>query len=160
MTKIPHNAKLQAQLQRIHSSQSKVTSKTTHIFQNHRNHEYTLAKESLCGKKVLRPKETFKGDDYFITFVRLGELKILETFEAPAVNTTETLNESNTQGAPMEKLILDQPNKVTTQGTVEHVVSEQPKAVKVQNINDANQNGLEEDVLLVENPMAGIDIVK
>jgi hypothetical protein len=54
------------------------------------------------------------------------------------------------------KLILDQPDKVTHQGTVEHVVVDAPKA-----LNEAapTVKKPQEDVLITEDPMDGVDIL-
>ena len=58
-----------------------------------------------------------------------------------------------------QKLILDQPDLVTNQGKVEHVVAPNPK---LQPINDAvNPNGSKaQDVLLTEDPVEGLTIIR
>ena len=59
----------------------------------------------------------------------------------------------------MQKLILEQPNKVTIQGTTESVMVEAPVQQKL-NETPQKVNQLAPDVLLVENPLDGIDIIK
>ena len=58
----------------------------------------------------------------------------------------------------MEKLILDQPDKVTQHGKTESVVVNTNPNQVIKDHNSSNQP--EKDVLLVESPMDGIDIVK
>jgi hypothetical protein len=75
----------------------------------------------------------------------------------PTENVTSTkLNENIQESVTMEKLILDQPEKYTTQGHSEHVVNEAPKKVNEQ----FPQEGKNKDVLLTESPLDGIDIIR
>lgn len=175
---------MQKRLHHIHSEQKDADKSVTYIFQNHKNHDYSLPKKSLCGKKMISPKQTFHGDEYFVAFVKTGDIRIIQVLQPKSVDTPEpvadapvavqqvvateavankTLTESATivcessQGDKMEKLILDQPDKVTFDGKKEHLVRETPKVIKDHRIPSARQN--EEDVLLTENPMAGIDVI-
>lgn len=173
---------MQKRLHHIHSQQKAADNEKTYIFQNHKNHDYSLPKKSLCGKKMIGPKQVFHGDEYFIAFVKTGDIRIVQVLPPKNVDTpepvvetpiavqnnvvqqkeepVETLVESNTvvcessQGDKMEKLILDQPDKVTFEGKQEHLVRETPKVIK-----DHKVPVSEEDLLLTENPMAGIDII-
>ncbi len=55
----------------------------------------------------------------------------------------------------MEKLIVDQPDRVTNEGTVEDIVDP-----KVTQLNEGEpQEDLDKDILLVEDPMDGIEII-
>jgi hypothetical protein len=75
---------------------------------------------------------------------------------APVENVAPAkLNENIQENVKMEKLILDQPEKYTTQGHSEHVVNEAPKQVNEQ----FPQQGKNKDVLITESPLDGIDII-
>lgn len=127
-----------------------------YIFQNHKKHDFSLPKKSLCGKQLIGPNGKFKGDAYFLMFVKNGELRIHEVLESqpPAKPLTES-TEVN-----MEKLILDQPEKFTTQGKTEQVVVDDPQVHKLNEISKDGETKPAGDVLLVEHPMDGIDIIK
>ncbi len=162
---------MQKRLHIIHSQQKDSGNNVTYIFQNHKNHDYSLPKKSLCGKKMIGPRQTFHGDEYFVAFVKTGDIRIVQVLQPTNVNTPETVSsetvetkvESNTvitessQGANMEKLILDQPDKVTFDGKQEHLVRETPKVIK--DHKNPAQLSNETEVLLTENPMSGIDII-
>lgn len=142
---------LQEKLARMHQRPCDFENEITYIFENHRNADFSLPKKSIDGKKLIPPRGRFHGDEYFITFVKTGDLRLADTIHPKPKN----LNEST--GAGMEKLILDQPDKFTNDGKTEHVVAPPKKTV----LNDNNQtNKINEDVLLVESPMDGIDIIK
>ena len=55
-----------------------------------------------------------------------------------------------------KKLILDQPDMVTSRGTVEHVVDDMSP---LKNLRDSVDNKQQKDILLNENPMDGIEII-
>lgn len=114
------------------------------VFENVTNGDLSLPKATLSGKKIIKAKEQFEGDSYFMNFVKTPNnlLKL--------VRKIETIKENNMT----EKLILDQPERVTSQGTVENVLISNPK----KQLNDANQND-NKDVLLTEDPMEGVEII-
>jgi len=78
-----------------------------YIYENHKKHDFSLPKKSICGQQLIGPGRRFKGDSYFMMFVKTGDLRIHEVLEITKDN------------------------------------AKQPAG----------------DVLLVENPMAGIDII-
>lgn len=114
------------------------------VFENATNGDLSLPKATLSGKRIVRPKEQFEGDSYFMNFVKYPNnlLKLIRKIE--------TIKENNMT----EKLILDQPERITSQGTVENVLISEPK----KQLNDANQND-NKDVLLTEDPMEGVEII-
>ena len=68
-----------------------------------------------------------------------------------------TVNEKKENNMNENKLILDQPDTVTSKGKVEHVVDEN---TPVQNINDNNDvDAKKADVLLNESPIDGLEII-
>jgi hypothetical protein len=158
---------MQERLKNIHSLSKPDLTKNTYIFQNHKKHDFALPHKSFDGKKYIGPGQTFHGDEYFMMFVKTGDLRINRVIEGVSEivenNLNESVNNVGTQlkeGASMEKLILEQPNKVTTEGTVEHVVRQPQTVLRDHNVsNQKTPEQAAQDVLLNENPMAGIDII-
>ena len=151
---------LSEKLGKLHAQTQNLDTKTLYIFENNKTWDYSLPKKSLCGRKLIPPKGRFKGDEYFLQFVKSGDIKLVEAI-APKVNpapNVNTINENTQQGDKMEKLILDQPDKVTQHGKTESVVVNTNPNQVIKDHNSSNQP--EKDVLLVESPMDGIDLVK
>jgi hypothetical protein len=143
----------------------------THLytFENHRNHDLSLPRRSYDGKTLIPPRGRFKGDEYFLMLQKSGQIRLVssELFVKPqpvaavieqpvaekVVVITETKQENN-----MEKLILDQPDRVTTQGHTEQVACNQPR--KINDATELNAKAKENgEVLLTENPLDGVDII-
>lgn len=118
-----------------------------YIFQNVTSGDFMLPKKSLDGKKLVKKNEQFQGDSYFMRFVGSPNniLKLIRRLE----ETKEKVNNMT------DKLILDQPDQITTQGKVEHVIADTPKAVIKENDNNKTQ----ENVLITENPIDGLEII-
>ena len=57
---------------------------------------------------------------------------------------------------PNDKLILDQPDTITNKGKIEHVVAD----TNPQPINDSTENKPNSEVLLTENPLDGVSIIR
>ena len=152
--------KLQSQLSLLHGNATG-KDRILYIFENKNKYDFCLPRTSVCGKRIIGPKMRFKGDEYYMSLVKSGELKLIEILhpkvETPVVDNVEVLKENASQGEKMEKLILDQPDKVTHQGKIERVVQPQPKVIKDHKINSVEQQA--EEILLNENPMSGIDII-
>jgi hypothetical protein len=112
----------------------------------------SLPKKSVDGKKTVGPANPripgsgeWIGDSYFIEMnVKKGEAVIVKEILLPEANQME------------EKLILDQPPTVTNQGTVEHVAVNPNKPL---NENPQNPQVKPSEVLLTEDPMAGVTII-
>jgi hypothetical protein len=117
-----------------------------YIYQNKLDAHLTLPKATFDGRKVVPPKGKFEGDSYFMQLVKPpnGLLLFIEEIKKEDKKMEEN------------KLILDQPDKVTDRGTVEHVMD---NSTPVQNINDSVDNKKKPDVLLNEGPMDGIEII-
>ena len=118
-----------------------------YIFQNITSGEFMLPKRSLDGKASVRSKDQFQGDSYFFKFIGppTNLLKLIKRLE----ETKEKVD------IMTDKLILDQPDQITNQGKIEHVVADNHKALIKE--NDANKN--EENVLITENPIDGLEII-
>lgn len=141
---------LQNRLNKLTPAQQHVEGDTIYTFENHRKHDFSLPKKSLDGKTFIPPRGRFKGDAYFLMFLKSGDVRL--------VASEPYINESKKE-TDMQKLILEQPNKVTIQGTTESVMVEAPVQQKL-NETPQKVNQLAPDVLLVENPLDGIDIIK
>lgn len=101
--------------------------------------ELTLPKPTKSGRRVIGPKEQFQGDSYFMQLVRTGTLSLIKELQSPQ---QEALMEE-------QKLILDQPVTVTTDGVVENVVQASPKR-QLQENKGKSKNP---DVLINESPV-------
>lgn len=140
---------LETRLNNLTQAQQHFEGDILYEFQNHRNHDFKLPKKSFDGKTMIPPRGTFKGDGYFLMFIKSGDVRLINS--QPYIR--ENLQESN-----MQKLILDQPEKVTVQGKTEQVVVEVPQQQQL-NENPKKVANPAPDVLLVENPLDGIDII-
>ncbi len=113
------------------------------IYKNNVKGTLSLPKPTASGKQTLQLGEEFQGDSYFMSLVRTNELRFIRTI-TPVEPKGESMQE--------QKLILDQPDKVTAEGAVEQVVPAKPLN---ENIPTENQK----QILLTEDPMDGIEIV-
>lgn len=116
-----------------------------YVFRN-RSGELNLPKPAKDGRNKIGPHKEFEGDSYFLEMVRKNELILVKTLITP---------EQERENMSEQKLILDQPDKVTNEGTVEHVISNPAKQLQEQ------QPAQEEvkDVLLSEDPVDGVEII-
>ena len=125
------------------------------VYENNTSGTLTLPKPTTSGKRTIAPKEQFQGDSYFMSLVKPPN-NLLKFVREITVNLPETqaLVESNMNE---EKLILDQPDRVTSEGTVEQVV----KKPEQQKLNDSvqKQPAPPKEMLLTEDPMDGIEII-
>lgn len=133
-----------------------------YIYENNTDADLTLPKPTASGVRVVGPRRRFQGDSYFLKLVGspMNLLRLVEEI-TPKKTTAEIAEEIANQkkenaNMSQQKLILDQPDTVTAKGKVEHVVNTD---TPVQPLNDsANQKNA--DVLLTENPLDGVAIIK
>lgn len=130
------------------------------VFKN-RSNEATLQlpKTSLDGKKWVGPNQTWQGDSFFLKMIP-KEAVLVETIESPdeQKQKEKKMNE--------EKLILDQPDQITTEGKVEHVAT----STELVDLNEEennkkkrktkNENSSSKSKLLTEDPIAGVTIIR
>lgn len=130
-----------------------------YIFENNTDGDLKLPKATASGMRMIGPRKRFQGDSYFLSWVGapMNLLRLIEEI-TPKKTTQEIADEIN-KGKTMneQKLILDQPDTVTNKGKIEHVVSNQQP---VQQLNDAAATKPQHDVLLTENPLDGVAIIK
>ena len=106
-----------------------------------------LPKPSADGKKWIEPRQTWRGDSYFLSMVPR---------EATIV---ESLNEQVKEEKMAEKLILDQPDQVTSSGKVEHSVVGDDN-IQINEVGADEINVKSKDKLLTEDPLAGVTIIR
>jgi hypothetical protein len=96
------------------------------------------------------------GDDYFMQLLTTRNAILVKTIHAP--DEDKIIEESIVEEATeMEKkLILDQPDQITANGPVEHVIqSEEAKP-----LNEHRPSPKEQvEILLTEDPMDGLEIL-
>jgi hypothetical protein len=110
-----------------------------YLYENRSNAaDLTLPKPTKSGRRIIGPKEQFQGDSYFMQLVRTGNLRLIKELQSPQ---QEALME--------EKLILDQPSTVTSDGVVEQVVQPTPKRQLQENKGKTKHA----DVLINESPV-------
>lgn len=123
------------------------------IYENNTHGSLRLPKPTASGKLVIAPKEQFQGDSYFMSLVKPPNnlLKFIQT-----VNESPSKTQIMESNMNEEKLILDQPDRVTSEGTVEQVV----KNPTQQKLNDSvKETEPQKEILLTEDPMDGVEII-
>jgi hypothetical protein len=127
-------------------------------FRNNTKGDLTLPKLPLNGShKSIPPGGTWQGDSYFLKMVP-KEARLVRTIEQPQTEKIETPSQEiqKEEGEKMEqKLILDQPEKVTTEGKVESVQTSDELLTEVP--KEEELEGKEK--LLNEDPMEGVEII-
>ena len=120
-----------------------------YLYRNSTNADLNLPKPTNSGVRVVGPRKEFQGDNYYMQLVRAGLLTLVKELQSP--NIQENLEVLKEEKMNEEKLILDQPDTVTEEGKVEHVVSKKKKKLNETKSTDEQQN----DVLLNEGPIEG-----
>jgi hypothetical protein len=111
-----------------------------YLFENNSNADLTLPRPTHSGLRKIGPRQQFQADSYFLQMVRSGFLRLIEELQSPESEKAAIMSE--------QKLILDQPDTVTSSGKVEHVVD---NAQPVQKINESDKQPTP-DVLINEAP--------
>ena len=121
-----------------------------YLFRNPSPHaDLTLPRPTKSGIRCVGPLQEFQGDSYYMQMVKTGLLRFVKELQSPAQQQA-ALNEANMN--QQEKLILDQPDMITEQGRVEHVVN---KNTPVQKMNEhGKQPQKQPEILLNEGPDA------
>ena len=120
-----------------------------YLYENSNNADLTLPKPTESGVRVIGPKQQFQGNSYYMQLVRTGELRFIKELRSPEQEEAmeeEAMNEETTMNE--EQLILDQPDTITEQGKVEHVVNETIPIQPLHEVEDKEKT----DVLINEEP--------
>lgn len=131
-----------------------------YLYKNNTKGTLSLPKPTAGGIKEVPINGEWQGDNYYMSLVKTHDARLVKELLSP-----EQEKKSN-----MEKLILDQPDFVTNQGKVEHVVvdpflneltnSNQEKDKKKKYNKKYNESKpSDDDLLLNEMPVTGIEII-
>lgn len=147
-------AQKQEKMERLHRT---LQGKGLFIFRNaSKVSDLTLPKPANDGRKVIEPFQEFQGDDYFMHMLKTHEIRLVQVL-IPPDQERKVMSE--------EKLILNQPETYTNEGKVELVRDTEKILTEVAptknchckcKCNEVQQNV---DVLLTEDPLAGVDIL-
>ena len=130
-------------------------------YRNQTKGDLYLQKPAKDGRRQIPPGGTFQGDSYFKNKEGILHTKTIQSVDAARA---EKLKENNSilEESTMseEKLIVDQPEQVTSEGAVEHV-KKTPEPVKPLNEQKPHVEGQQErkDVLLNDAPISGVEIL-
>lgn len=125
-----------------------------YIYENNTDADLSLPKPTASGSRTVGPRKRFQGDSYYMSWVGspMNLLKLIEE----VVPKTVPIHEQKEQIMSEKKLILDQPDTITTHGKTEQVVPESP----IQQFNDTtNPEAKNAEVLLNESPIDGVQII-
>jgi hypothetical protein len=135
-----------------------MSGKGVYLYENNTNGELRLPKPTESGLTTVGPGKRFQGDSYFMKWVGHPNnfLKFIEEIipQNPKQETTCVLEESNMNNE--NKLLLDQPDCVTTEGKIERVVTEPKQKPMNDNVQPTPKNP---EVLLTEDPLDGVEII-
>jgi hypothetical protein len=131
-----------------------------YVYENNTRGDLDLPKPTASGKKSLKVGEQFQGDNYYMRLVPTmlryircivpaGQQQAVEQ-AAPA----QPLNEGTTMSE--KQLILNQPDRVTNKGKVEHVVNQPQQPL---NEGQPTKSAPTPEVLINEDPMDGVEII-
>lgn len=131
-----------------------------YVFENNTKADLMLPKPTLSNQKIVPPQGRFRGDSFFLSMVKNNSLKLVEVIQSEDEALKNSNKNIDSVGDNMEnKLILDQPAMVTTKGTVEHVqIGKNCNLKQNENLN-VNEEEVNKDVLLVEDPVGSIEII-
>lgn len=121
-----------------------------YIYENNTDSDLKLPKAANNGVRTIGPRRRFEGDSYFLKWVGspLNLLRLIEEVKSKTENKEHQMS---------DKLILDQPDTITNKGKIEHMVGDNTMKPLNDSSNPAKQN---QDVLLTENPLDGVAIIK
>lgn len=117
-----------------------------YLYRNNTKADLTLPRPTKSGIRIVGPNREFQGDNYYMQLVKQGILRLVKELQSPEKEQSQVEVKKMSE----EKLILDQPDMVTEQGKVEHVVSS-----PLEKINETKEDSKKPDVLLNEGPVEG-----
>lgn len=160
--KISKNERAEVKRQNIAVSQS---GSGLFLFQN-KNKDATLQlpKQSFDNKKWVGPNETWQGDSFFLKMIPKEAILVKTIISPDEQKKQEQIKKEEGKMLNENKLILDQPDQITTDGRVEHLVPSDEESInenenknkkkKVKSESKSNK-----DKLLTEDPIAGVIII-
>lgn len=142
--------KLQRREQRAAMLKKALSGKGLFVYRNRTSGDLSLPKPTTSGQRVILKGAEWEGDDYYMAMVPQ------EAILVRIIQTPQEQKEAEEKMIMEEKLILDQPETVTQEGQVEQVVAEPEEEVLTETPEDSPTI----DVLINENPMDGIEIIR
>lgn len=118
------------------------------LFKNNNNASLQLPKISSDGKRWVHANETWEGDSFFLKMIPR---------EAVLVKTIKSPNECREENKMNDKLLLDQPDQVTEDGTLEHIVS--VEKVEINEEKKSQPQKIKNKKLLTEDPVGDMTII-
>jgi hypothetical protein len=118
------------------------------LFKNNSRGSLQLPKISSDGKRWIEVNQTWEGDSFFLSMIP-KEAILLKTIISPDDQEKE-------EKVSNEKLLLDQPDQITEEGKIEHVVSVENKKI---NENKTSLKSKKSKKLLTEDPVGDLTII-
>lgn len=116
-----------------------------YLFVNNTRGDLTLIKPPISGPNPVPAGRTFVGDSYFVnTLMKTGEVRLIEVLKNERTDMQE------------KKLVLDQPDRFTSQGQTEHVL---PKSKDINLHENQPKDSKPKDILITEDPLDGVEII-
>ena len=135
---------IERQEQRRQHVANALQGKGLYIFENISKGDLWLPKKSADGTKgPIPPGGQWKGDDYFVGLVKNRDAKMVKVLVSP-----------QEQIMP-QKLLVDQPDRVTVEGVVEQVVSSDMPLNEGEPVIESPKS----TVLITEDPLQGVEIL-
>ena len=120
-----------------------------YLFRNNTSGSLNLPKPANNGVRVVGKNAEWEGDNYFMFLVQKNDARLIRTITSP--------EEQKEEIKMAEKLLVDQPDQVTVEGTVEHVVLSTDD--KDKKLNEGQPVDDQDEALINEDPMDGIQIL-
>lgn len=135
--------RLQRDLDRRERVANALQGEGLYIWKNNTKGDLYLPKPSKEGMKVIPAGCQFTGDSYFEKMMKTNEVVQIRTIQERNVMSEE-------------KLILDQPDFVTSKGKLEHVITQAtPKKEEVKPVEGTTT----QETLLTDDAMDGVEII-
>lgn len=131
-----------------------------YIYENNTDGDLKLPKATESGLRMIGPRKRFQGDSYFMSWVGnpMNLLRLVEVVQAKGSQEQEVQTISEEVMSNEKKLILDQPDTITSAGKVERVVISPDQKPLNDSTNPTGQPK-KSDVLLTEDPLDGVEII-
>jgi len=130
-----------------------------YVYENNSGGDLILPKATSSGHKKVGAGQQFQGDDYFMSMVRMNELKLVKTLVTPQQESKMKMEQLEKEQE--QKLLLDQPDTIKGVGKVEYVVpSDAPlneAPTPAQPIAGATEQS--DEMLINEDPIDGVEII-
>lgn len=130
-----------------------------YVYRNRTNGTLNLPKPTKSGVVEVALGGEWEGDNYYMFMVRNNMAALVRTISDPIVVAESIITEGKEN--MQEKLILDQPECVTSEGQVEHVIAQPKNKAKEKVAKQRVTSKFDEskEVLLNDDPLDGVQIL-